>query len=201
MQLSIKNLPFHLHASLLLTLALILFGDQALASHQANEPTDGTVNSFRWLKNPLPMPHVSIQHWQGDRVSLSQFKGKVVLLNLWASWCPPCVRELPALNRLQQRFGGEDFVVIAVSLDRDPELARIMFFDRLALTHLKFYIAPPEQLGKFLPVDVLPSNFILDRKGRVIGLLRSFVDWGSPDADKFVKQLLAGTEPTNPGAE
>lgn len=182
----------------LLALALSFCFSQVWASHGASEPSDGTVNSFRWLKKPLVLPETSVQHWPAKRVSLSSFKGKIVLLNLWASWCPPCVYELPALDRLQQRLGGEEFVVVAVSVDRDPEIARKLFLDKLSLSQLKFYVEPPERLGKTFPLDVLPSNFIIDREGRAIGMLRSYVDWSSPAADEFVRQLIAGTLPAQP---
>lgn len=186
-------------AAWLLALATSFCFCQAWATHGATEPTDGTVNSFRWLENPLVLPETSIQRWPAERVSLSRFKGKIVLLNLWATWCPPCVYELPALDSLQQRLGGEEFVVVAVSVDRDPELARKLFVDRLALAHLEFYAEAPERLGKTFPLDVLPSNFIIDREGRAIGMLRSYVDWDSPAADEFVERLLAGTLPPRPG--
>ena len=143
----------------------------------------------------MALPEISIEHWPDKRVSLSSFRGKIVLLNLWASWCPPCVRELPALDRLQQRLGGEDFEVVAISLDRSVEPARAMFVDRLALEHLDFFIEPAESLGKFFPVDVLPSNFIIDRDGRAIGMLRSYVDWESRAADEFVERLIDGRLP------
>ena len=182
----------------LLLLAPGFYFSQAHASHEATEPSDGTVNSFRWLKNPMVLPEISLQHSPTERVSLSRFRGKIVLLNLWATWCPPCVYELPALDRLQQRLGGEDFVVVAVSVDRDPQLARDLFLDRLELAHLQFYAEPPESLGKIFPMDVLPSNFIIDREGRVTGMLRSYVDWDSPVADEFVKRLIEGSLPAAP---
>jgi thiol-disulfide isomerase/thioredoxin len=121
-----------------------------------------------------------------------------VLLNFWAAWCPPCVRELPALDRLQRRLGGEQFSVVAISLDQSPQVAHRMFADRLALQHLDFLTEPAERMGKYLPVDVLPTNFIIDRDGRVIGVLRSFVDWDSPAADHFVEHLLDGSLPPPP---
>ena len=130
-----------------LTFTLLLNASQTLASHEASEPSDGTVGSFRWLSKPLPLNQVPIQHWQGDRITLSKFKGKILLLNIWASWCPPCIRELPALERLQQRLGKKDFVVVTVSIDTDPELARKMFYDQLGLKHIEMYIAPPSSWG------------------------------------------------------
>lgn len=194
-------MTYRVYPSLLLVLVFSVFSVQVWASHEASEPSDGTTNSFRWLESPLPVSTVQIRNGEGNRVSLSQFKGKVVLLNLWASWCPPCIRELPALDRLQQRLGGEDFVVVAVSMDRDPDLARQMFFDRLSLEHLTFYTEPADQLGRFFPVDVLPSNFFIDREGQAMGMLRSYVDWEAPQADALIRRLIAGVSAATLRAE
>jgi len=182
--------------ALSLILVFFLFPSQPMAGHGASEPSDGTVKSFRWLKSPLPVGNIPIHSEAGERILLSQFKGKIVLLNLWASWCPPCIRELPALDRIQNRLGGEDFVVVAVSLDSDPKLARQMFVDRLSIEHLNLYIEPAEQLGRFFPVDVLPISFIIDREGQAMGLMRSYADWDSPEANTLIKRLVAGVTGT-----
>lgn len=196
-----KNTIFRFYPVLPLALVFFLFCTQVSANHQANEPIDGTVNSFRWLKSPLTLNDVPIHSDEGKQVTLSEFKGRIILLNLWASWCSPCVRELPALDRLQQRHGGEDFVVVAVSLDSDPDLARKMFIDRLAIENLKLYIEPAEQISRFFPVNVLPASFIIDRKGQAIGLLRGYVDWDDPQADTLIKRLVAGIAVTTFNSE
>ena len=95
---------------------------------------------------------------------------------------------------MQQRLGKKDFVVVTVSIDTDPELARKMFYDQLGLKHIEMYIAPPEQLGKYFPIDVLPSNFLISRNTQALGLLRSFVDWDAPLADTLIKRLIDGVE-------
>ena len=187
---------YRYYTILSLTLMSLLICTEVSAKHEANEPTDGTVNSFRWLKTPLSLSDVPIHSDEGKRITLSEFDGKIVLLNLWASWCAPCVRELPALDRIQQRHSGDDFVVVAVSLDSDPLLARKLFIDRLAIEQLKLYIEPAEQLGRFFPIDVLPASFIIDRQGQAMGLLRSYVDWDDPQADTLIKRLIAGVKVT-----
>jgi len=196
-----KNMTYRFYPFLPLILVFFLSCTQVLAKHEANEPTDGTVNSFRWLQSPLSLSDVQIHNKEGERTVLSQFKGKIVLLNLWASWCSPCVRELPALDRLQQRLDGEDFIVVAVSIDSDPDLARKLFIDQLSIENLKFYIEPAEEIGRFFPVDVLPASFIIDRKGRAMGLLRSYVDWDDPQADTLINRLLAGVSATTLSSE
>jgi thiol-disulfide isomerase/thioredoxin len=172
-------------------LILLLFCTQAIASHEATEPSDGTVNSFRWLQKPIPLETVSIHNNAGQEISLSEFEGKIVLLNLWASWCPPCIRELPALDRLQQRLGDAEFVIVAVSLDKDPQVAREMFLEKLSITNLELYIEPAEQIGRFFPVDVLPANFIIDKNSQAIGMLRSYADWDAPEADALFNRLIS----------
>lgn len=179
-----------------LMLALMLFavGTPSVADHQNNEPSDGSVDSFRWLKSPLPLSEVVIHDETGAPVSLTEYNGRIVLLNIWASWCNPCIRELPALDRLQARLGGDDFMVVAVSIDSDAEQARKLFEDELALKNLKFFLEPVEQLGKHFPVDVLPSNFFIDREGRAMGLLRSFVEWDASQSDDLIRRLIDGVD-------
>ena len=173
-------------------LALLLTFTHSIANHEKKELTDGTVKSFRWLKQPMTLGNFSIHDEKGKQVALSEFKNKIVLLNIWASWCSPCVRELPALDRLQQRLGGEDFVVLAVSVDTDPNLARKIFNDKLSIQHMDLYLEPAQQLGKFFPVDVLPSNFFINRNGQALGMLRSFINWDDPAAAKLIKRLIDG---------
>ena len=182
-------------------LLVLLTSTNAPAAHKTNETYDGTIKSFRWLKQPRPVNHVSIQNDQGERISLSRFKDKIVLLNLWASWCKPCIDELPALDRLQKRLSGSDFVIVTISLDDDLEQARKMFFDTLSIQSMAFYHESDERLGQDFPVDILPASFLVDREGRAVGLLRSSIDWIEPDADNLIKRLLAGVSPATLRAE
>lgn len=175
-------------------LLILLFCNSAMANHGASEPTDGTVNSFRWFSPPRYLDEVIVHDRNNKLVSLSQFKNKIVLLNLWASWCPPCIKELPELDQLQKRLGSDDFVVVAISVDEDPKLAHEMFTDKLSLKNLKLYIEPGKNISSHFPVDVLPSNFFINRKGQAIGILRSYVDWGSPEADQLIKRLVDGVD-------
>ena len=182
-------------------LLVFLTSTNALAAHKSSEIHDGTINSFRWLKRPMPVNHVLIQNDQGEKVELSQFNGKIVLLNLWASWCKPCIEELPALDRLQDRLSGLDFVIVTVALDEDIDKARQMFFDTLSLQSMGFYHESTEQLGRDFPVDIVPASFIIDREGRAVGLLRSSISWAEPDTDTIIKRLLAGVPPATLEAE
>ncbi len=182
---------YKVYSSILLALAISLVGFKALATHKTNESYDGTIKSFRWLENPITVAEVLIRNEQKESIELARFNGKIVLLNLWASWCPPCIKELPALDRLQQRLGGDDFIVVAVSLDDDPNLARQMFSD-LSIQSMELYSQSAENLGRHFPVDVLPTTFLIDRDGRAMGLLRSSINWDDPELDSLINRLIAG---------
>jgi len=114
------------YSPLLLVFLMSLFSTEALATKNITEKYDGTVNSFRWLNRPIAVNHVQFRNAQEKQVGLSQFKGKIVLLNQWATWCLPCIKELPALDRLQQCLSKDNFEIVAVSLDDDinPDRSR-----------------------------------------------------------------------------
>jgi len=161
------------------------------AYHEANEPSDGTVASFRPLEPPVALPSaLQIVDGDGRVLPLEAFRGRVVLLNLWATWCPPCVRELPALDRLQARLGGDDFTVVAVSLDAGGAPVAAPFYERLEIRHLGLYADPSRVIGTVLPDDVLPATFMVDRDGRVVSFLRSYVDWDDPSADAMINGMV-----------
>lgn len=194
----LRKMNYPVYAMLLLVL---LTSTSAPAASKTNETYDGTINSFRWLKRPMPVNHVLIQNDRGEQVGLSQFNGKIVLLNLWASWCKPCIEELPALDRLQDRLSGRDFVIVTIALDEDIDEARQMFFDTLSIQSMGFYHESTERLGRDFPVDIVPASFLIDREGRAVGFLRSSIGWAEPDADTLIKRLIAGVSPATLEAE
>lgn len=192
---------YRAYLTLMLVLLMPLFSAEALAGKSINENYDGSINSFNWLKRPLELNHVQFRNAQEEVVGLSQFTGKIVLLNLWATWCPPCLKELPALDRMQQRLGSDDFTIVAVSLDDDIKLAGEMFFDSLSIQSLALYTESIDKMSRAFPVDVVPVSFLIDREGRAMGVLRGFVDWDSTDTDVLVKRVIAGVSTATLKAE
>ncbi|UCH74193.1 MAG: TlpA family protein disulfide reductase [Rhodospirillales bacterium] len=165
----------------------------ALATHSASEPSDGTVASFRMLEPPRAPPPFQFLDAGGRTVTLADFRGKVLLLNLWATWCAPCIREMPALDRLQAKLGKEEFLIVPISLDKEGRPAVEAFYERLGLRHLEIYLDPTMSIEAAFPVDVLPANFLVDREGRVTGFLRSYVDWEAPEAEAMIRGLLSAS--------
>jgi len=183
--------------SLFLSLLLII-SLPVTAHHSKTEPSDGTVRSFRAVAPALEVPRFPFQDSNGKTIDLGAFKGKVVLLNVWATWCGPCIHELPALNRLQKKFADSDFVVLPVSIDTKGLSVVKPFYDRLKLDNLKMYSDANAAMRVFFPVDVVPANFIINRDGMLVSFLRSYIDWDDPEVTDMVnfylKQAGSSTE-------
>ncbi len=184
---------------LLLACLLLMLSSVSGAYHEADEPTDGTVRSFKPLPQPLVVPAISFLDGDGKATSIEAFRGKLVLLNVWATWCGPCIRELPGLDRLQKKFSDTDLVVLPVSTDQEGIAASRPYYQYLKIQNLGLYNDPGSALGVFFPMDVVPASFIIDRHGKVISFLRSYVDWDEPLASEMIQYYLSQTgEDTKP---
>ena len=123
--------------------------------------------------------------------SLTDWKGKVVLLNLWATWCAPCRKEMPDIAKLQKELGGADFEVVALSVDRKGLAASQAFLKETGADNLKAYVDPDGTSLKALQALGLPATVLIDRSGKERGRLLGPADWSSPEAKVMVKALLA----------
>jgi thiol-disulfide isomerase/thioredoxin len=131
------------------------------------------------LSQRLPLSGVRFQDGQGKELSLEDFRGRVVLLNLWATWCAPCRKEMPALDRLQMQLGGPGFEVVAVSIDRDPELVR-EFFREHGIESLALYIDASGDITGTLRAIGIPTTLLVDREGREIWRMTGPAEWDAP---------------------
>jgi thiol-disulfide isomerase/thioredoxin len=135
----------------------------------------------------------------GREVRLSEFKGKPVVLNLWATWCAPCVEEMPSLDRLQRDFPS--IQVIAVSLDKQGEEKVRAFLAENGLTHLKIYADPSMKALSTLGVPGLPATILIASDGSEVGGVNGAYDWDAPEARAAVAALLPqgmGGQPAAP---
>ncbi len=171
----------------LAALAAIVY---VLMSATSGEPQSGGAAAFRKgelakleIGNDTVQPAGNFTGPDGGEVNLQAFRGKVVLVNLWATWCPPCVEEMPTLQRLQELRGGEDFVVLAVSVDTVPdrEFAQ-RELGKLAGGVLTFYHDPNYALPYGMGARGFPTTVIYDRQGREIARLSGEADWAGEDA-------------------
>lgn len=140
---------------------------------------------------PQPLPPLAFETLDGQPASLADFAGKVVVLNLWATWCAPCREEMSSLDRLQARFADRDLVVLALSVDRaGPERVQ-KFLDEVGVTHLHVYRDPKAAATRAVRVPGLPATILVDRKGQEVGRVLGIAQWDGPAAVAAVDKLLA----------
>lgn len=135
-----------------------------------------------------PAPKVSFRDPDGGEISIADFKGVPVLVNLWASWCAPCIKELPTLEKLSDaHLKDGQLGVIAVSQDRGPQSSVIAFLKTHEIDGLGAYQDPEMALAGALGVQVMPTTVLYDRQGREVWRYVGDMDWTSAEA----KELLA----------
>ena len=154
----------------------------------------GEVAAMSAASRPIRLPDVTYSDAAGTERRLSEWRGRTVLFNLWATWCVPCRKEMPALDALQARLGGADFEVVAVNIDtRDPEKPRAWLME-VGIERLAYYADPAarvfqdlKQAGKAWG---MPTTILVDAAGCELGTLAGPAEWASEDAVKLVSAAL-----------
>ncbi len=156
----------------------------------------GEVAAVSVATRPLKIPNLAFTDASGKPMSLADFRGRTVLLNLWATWCVPCRREMPTLDALEGKLGGPRFQVVAVNIDtRDPGKPK-HFLEQIGVKHLGFFADASaksfqdlKSIGKALG---LPTSLLVDPHGCEIGAIAGPAEWSSPDAVKLIEAALGG---------
>lgn len=152
----------------------------------------GEMQSFEVHDAPVAASNAPFLDGDGAEVRLSDFAGQVVLLNVWATWCAPCVREMPQLDALQAELGGEDFTVLTVSTDR---LARseVEFFlrEEIGAAHLPLYMDEGLAFALGTGVSVWPTTILYSRDGRELGRIAGPAEWDGADAHRLIEAAIA----------
>lgn len=147
-------------------------------------------HNFVRVDPPKALPHVRFADGEGRDRTLADFKGKVVLLNVWATWCVPCRKELPALDRLQSALGSADFQVIALSVDRKGLDVVRKFYDEIGVKHLGTHLDSSGKAARELGAVGLPTTLLIDRAGREIGRLVGPAEWDTPEMIAFIRRHI-----------
>ena len=171
-----KSLAFALSALALLT----------AAPARAEEAPQNLVLDER----PKPLPNVHFRVEKGKSLGLLDLRGKVVVLNLRATWCIPCRKEMPTLDRLQAELGGPTFEVVALSIDRRGMKAVDPFFREIGITHLARYLDTGGGAAGQLGVFGLPTTILIDREGRELGRLVGPAEWDRADMIEFLRKVI-----------
>ena len=155
----------------------------AKSSEKHAQPSlTGWMQKFTPTATAEPVPKLGFRAKDGKELKFSDFSGKIVLVNFWATWCGPCIREMPSLQRLQKARGGDDFTVLALSQDLRGWPVVTPFLKKNDLADLPVYVDQKTAISIGLKIRGLPTSILLDRQGREIGRLAGHAEWDSPEA-------------------
>ncbi len=143
---------------------------------------------------PAQVPPLHFTDGAGQPVALSDFTGRVVLLNLWATWCSPCVRELPSLDRLQAALGSPAFQVVALAEDRGGAATVLPFLKQRQIQGLTAYLDAPGAATAVFETQGLPTTILIDRDGREVARMLGGTDWDAGTARQAVEALVMGSK-------
>ncbi len=144
------------------------------------------------VRGPEKTADFSFETADGRTISLNSFQGKAVLLNVWATWCPPCREEMPSLDRLQSMRGGNDFEVVALSIDKGGAEKVSPFFEEVGVGQLKMYLDKPGTSMRALRIIGLPTTILIGEDGSELARWAGPREWDQPDAVAEIDSLLKG---------
>jgi peroxiredoxin len=174
------------------TMGLLLLGQSATA-------TDDLLQAMRMTKLPSrSAPSFTLEDLSGKQVSLQQYRGKVVFLNFWATWCIPCREEMPAMEQLQQLFQRQGLVILAVNLKESPEQVKT-FFDQHRLSFLAL-LDRNGSVSRAYGVMGLPTTYLIGREGTLLAQGIGGRDWTRAEGHALIRELLTGAR-AEPGPE
>lgn len=176
-------------AALSILLALASAGSAKAA--EGYMPKQPKLGEFIATTPPRPAPALSFSNLQGKTLTLSDFKGKPVIVNLWATWCGPCQREMPSLDELQSQL-GDKIAVVAISEDLAGAKVVEPFLAKLDFKSLKTYLDPKNNAGQAFDVRGLPTSLVIDKQGKVVGVVEGEAKWGSAKMRSALQPFLGG---------
>lgn len=187
-----------LGASLILSSMLLLIASAANASI----PTEKVYNTGEQIEKPMIMsrfiemssarkvPNVSFKDTHGESIKLKQFKGKLLMVNLWATWCAPCIKEIPQMEHIRRVNADKDLMVLPLSIDEESEQVA-PFLQRHGLADYQTWLDPNKSIDRVMPADVVPATYFFDGSGNLIGFLRGYLDWGDKEVQPYLEKLIA----------
>ncbi|WP_020590937.1 TlpA family protein disulfide reductase [Kiloniella laminariae] len=159
----------------------------ASAETSNKPPLEGRLEgNFTLFDPPVPVPIESFEDEEGNLRSLKDFEGQVLLLNFWATWCPPCIKEMPDLDKLQAELGNVSFRVVTLSEDRGGLKQVVPFLNDNALKNLPPYVDVKGRVARAFGLKGLPSTYLINKEGLIVGALIGPFEWSAPEVKKLI---------------
>ena len=178
-------------SALVLYTCLIFGANAALADMSAiKEMRDGDMRKLIFHSQARDVSQAPFDVADGGTGTLADYRGKVVVLNFWATWCAPCRQEMPMLSDLQTQLGGDDFKVVTVATGRNPLPAMKAFFDEIGVDNLPLHKDPKQKMAREMGVLGLPITVVIDREGQEIARLQGDAHWNSDNALAILRALI-----------
>ena len=175
----------------MLAAAYFLIEGGRVDQRQVSSPAaDGDPFRLSFWPAPRAVPNLNFADGDGRALALADFRGRPVVLNIWATWCVPCRREMPTLERLQANFDKSVLLVLPLSIDRPGAAAVRRFYERLGLKALGVYVDPSGKAADEIDAPGIPTTLLLDREGREIGRKIGPADWDSPAMITLLRERL-----------
>lgn len=163
---------------------------EAVTVHRQAYDSGPPGSPFGALSKPRPLPELRFVDGEGRPLSLKDFRGRTVLLNIWATWCIPCRKEMPSLDRLQAAFDKSKLLVLPLSIDQKGAAVVLPFYRELGLKSLGIYIDTSGRASFDLNALGVPTTLLIDREGREIGRRAGAVEWDRPETIAFFRKQL-----------
>jgi len=173
----------------LLTICLVLIVAIPLVLLSMKEHESPSKPEKSSVREGLIAPDFTFPDLDGRKVSLYDYRGRVVFINIWATWCPPCVEEMPSIEKLYNRFKGDQFQILAVSIDSKGREAVVPFMKKFNLT-FPVLLDPEGKIRKRYGLTGVPESFVIDREGIVVKKVIGPIDWAGPEVIRFFQDLI-----------
>jgi thiol-disulfide isomerase/thioredoxin len=183
-------LGLHYGSQLVSKRAALRAPERAAISERSSAPANGL--GLTLFDQPRAVPEIRFADDEGHDLTLGNFQGRAVLLNIWATWCVPCQKEMPALDRLQAKLGGEEFLIIPLSIDRDGAAAVKRFYQEVGVEKLGVYVDPSGRASRALSVPGVPTTLLIDRAGREVARKIGEAQWDGAEMVALVERAVRG---------
>ncbi|BDM62985.1 hypothetical protein NFHSH190041_04370 [Shewanella sp. NFH-SH190041] len=153
-------------------------------------PKPMQMTGFIEMQNARIVKDISFTDLKGKEVKISDYRGKLLLLNLWATWCPPCLKEIPALQQLRKDNQGKDIAILSLSIDAEPEIIPA-FMQEHGFENFETLTDPTKKVELIMPANVVPATYVFDGAGNLVGFMRGFLHWDDKGVQPYLDQLMA----------